>query len=65
MVQVIYNEGWAQINTPPYPEAELTDMVRKLDPTRLIDSVTGWHDHGFGDFSVLVDRPFFSLPLPN
>ncbi|KAJ4152871.1 hypothetical protein LMH87_009391 [Akanthomyces muscarius] len=66
---VIYNEGWAQINTPPYPEAELTDMVRKLDPTRLIDSVTGWHDHGFGDFSdnhhyanPQCGSPFSSLP---
>ncbi|XWW99261.1 hypothetical protein V2A60_007270 [Cordyceps javanica] len=69
LIWVIYNEGWAQINTPPYPEGELTDMVRKLDPTRLIDSVTGWHDHGFGDFSdnhhyanPQCGSPFSSLP---
>lgn len=34
------------------PEGALTDIVRKLDPTRLVDSTSGWHDHGFGDFSV-------------
>lgn len=50
--QVIYNEGWGQLRNPPYPEEALTEVVRKLDPTRLIDSVTGWFDHGFGDFSV-------------
>lgn len=51
--QVIYNEGWGQI-TDTYPEFELTDRVRQLDPTRLVDSTTGWVDHGAGDFSVRV-----------
>lgn len=51
--QVIYNEGWGQITTY-YPEFGLTDLVRQLDPTRLIDSVTGWYDHGAGDFSVSI-----------
>jgi beta-galactosidase/beta-glucuronidase len=46
---VIYNEGWGQI-TDYFPEIALTDRVRELDPTRLINSVTGWHDHGAGDF---------------
>ncbi len=49
---VIYNEGWAQLRNPPWPEGPLTDKVRELDPTRLIDSTSGWNDHGFGDFSV-------------
>ncbi|KAM3428230.1 hypothetical protein NHJ13734_008684 [Beauveria thailandica] len=69
LIWVIYNEGWAQLNRPPYPEDELTSMVRKLDPTRLVDSVTGWHDHGFGDFSdnhhyanPQCGSPFSSLP---
>ena len=48
---VIYNEGWGQLTTPPYPEFGLTDIVRSLDPTRLINSNTGWNDHGAGDFS--------------
>ena len=48
---VIYNEGWAQITDPYYPEFGLTDIVRKLDPTRLVNSNSGWFDHGAGDFS--------------
>ncbi|KAL2266672.1 hypothetical protein VTJ83DRAFT_6024 [Remersonia thermophila] len=48
-VWVIYNEGWGQI-TDHHPEFELTERVRALDPTRLVDAVTGWHDHGAGDF---------------
>uniref|UniRef100_A0A2D3V8N4 Probable hydrolase n=1 Tax=Ramularia collo-cygni TaxID=112498 RepID=A0A2D3V8N4_9PEZI len=47
---VIYNEGWAQI-TDYYPEFELTDIVRQLDPTRLVNANSGWFDHGAGDFS--------------
>jgi hypothetical protein len=35
-----------------YPEFGLMDLVRSLDPTRLIDSTTGWYDHGAGDYSV-------------
>lgn len=35
-----------------YPEFALTDLVKQLDPTRLVDSTTGWYDHGAGDFSV-------------
>lgn len=53
---VIYNEGWGQLNDG-YPEFGLTEMVRRLDPTRLVDSTTGWHDHGAGDFSVCLS-PF-------
>lgn len=49
--KIIYNEGWGQL-TDYYPEFELTDRVRQLDPTRLVDSTTGWYDHGAGDFSV-------------
>lgn len=27
-------------------------MVRRIDPTRLIDTVSGWHDKGAGDYHV-------------
>ena len=47
---VIYNEGWGQLEEG-YPEFALTDLVRSLDPTRLISSTSGWNDHGAGDFS--------------
>ncbi|KAK4127013.1 glycoside hydrolase family 2 protein [Parathielavia appendiculata] len=46
---VIYNEGWGQ-RTNYYPEFFLTDRVRELDSSRLVNSVTGWHDHGAGDY---------------
>ncbi|KAJ4299411.1 hypothetical protein N0V90_004656 [Kalmusia sp. IMI 367209] len=62
---VIYNEGWGQpwegypgIHNPAIDE-ELTKLVRQHDPTRLIDSVTGWHDHGAGDFH---DNHHYSSP---
>lgn len=48
---VIYNEGWGQI-TDYHPEFGITDRIRQLDPTRLVNAVTGWWDHGAGDFSV-------------
>ncbi|KAK4236413.1 glycoside hydrolase [Achaetomium macrosporum] len=64
---VIYNEGWGQI-TDYFPEFRITDRIRKLDPTRLIDAVTGWFDHGAGDFSdnhhyadPQCGTPFYSL----
>ena len=49
--QVIYNEGWGQL-IDGYPEYGLTARVKQLDPSRLVDSTTGWYDHGAGDFSV-------------
>ncbi|KAJ5814777.1 hypothetical protein N7474_006554 [Penicillium riverlandense] len=64
---VIYNEGWGQI-TSYYPEFGLTDLVRELDPTRLVDTTTGWYDHGAGDFSdnhhyanPQCGTPFYSI----
>lgn len=51
-LQVIYNEGWAQLRDHgQYPEVNLTRQIRAVDPTRLVDAVTGWFDHGAGDFS--------------
>jgi beta-galactosidase/beta-glucuronidase len=51
MSWVIYNEGWSQI-VSTNPEFALTERVRELDPTRLVNAVSGWHDHGAGDYSV-------------
>ncbi|RHZ72751.1 hypothetical protein CDV55_104087 [Aspergillus turcosus] len=55
---IIYNEGWGQL-TDYYPEIELTERVRQLDPTRLVDATSGWIDHGYGDFS---DNHHYSYP---
>ncbi|KZL86301.1 glycosyl hydrolase family 2 [Colletotrichum incanum] len=64
----IYNEGWGQPRNPPYSEANLVEVVRKIDPTRLINANSGWFDHGFGDYSdnhhyanPQCGTPFYSL----
>jgi hypothetical protein len=64
---VIYNEGWGQI-TSYNPEFELADIIRSLDPTRLINANSGWYDHGAGDFSdnhhyanPQCGTPFYSI----
>lgn len=69
MTWVIYNEGWGQLTYPTYPEFGLTDIVRQLDPTRLIDSTTGWYFHGAGDYldnhhysSPQCGTPYYSIP---
>ncbi|KAL4882723.1 glycoside hydrolase superfamily [Aspergillus karnatakaensis] len=68
MTWVIYNEGWGQIIAQT-PEYGLTDRVRELDPSRLVNSVSGWHDRGAGDFSdnhhyanPQCGTPFWSSP---
>ena len=43
---VPFNEGWGQFDSE-----KITDYIRKVDPTRLIDSASGWHDQGCGDFA--------------
>ncbi|KAG8157188.1 hypothetical protein KVR01_012896 [Diaporthe batatas] len=65
---VIYNEGWGQIRTPPYPEYAIADRIRATDGSRLIDATSGWYDHGAGDFSdnhhyanPQCGSPFYSI----
>ncbi len=41
---VPFNAGWGQVDT-----ARLTDLIREIDPTRLINSASGWTDRGTGD----------------
>ncbi len=43
---VLFNEGWGQFDS-----ARLTEKLRELDGTRLIDSDCGWYDQGVGDYS--------------
>lgn len=40
---VPFNEGWGQFDSAKY-----TELVKKLDGTRIVDSVSGWHDQGVG-----------------
>ena len=41
---VPFNEGWGQFDTP-----RVTAMTHQLDTTRLVNSASGWSDHGTGD----------------
>lgn len=41
---VPFNEGWGQFDA-----ARVAEMIRGLDPTRLIDHASGWVDQGGGD----------------
>ena len=41
----LFNEGWGQ-----FESTRGFNEVRALDPTRLIDAVSGWYDQGAGDF---------------
>ena len=40
-VWVIFNEGWGQFDSEKF-----TNYVREKDPSRILDSVSGWHDQG-------------------
>ena len=39
-----FNEGWGQFDA-----MAVVDRLRELDPTRLVDHASGWHDQGGGD----------------
>ncbi len=41
----LFNEGWGQFDA-----RAAFDSVRRIDPTRVIDAVSGWYDQGCGDF---------------
>ena len=41
----IFNEGWGQFDS-----ALMTEKLRALDSSRLIDTASGWYDKGCGDF---------------
>ena len=42
-VWVPFNEGWGQFDS-----AQMNDFIRNIDRTRIIDTVSGWHDQGVG-----------------
>lgn len=44
----IFNEGWGQFDSK-----EIYENVSKLDPTRLYDHASGWHDQGVSDVKSL------------
>ena len=53
---VLFNEGWGQHDTARY-----AGIVRKLDPSRLIDNASGWEDAKVGD---VLDIHMYRRPKP-
>jgi len=43
-----FNEGWGQFDAQ-----KAVELIRKLDPDRLIDHASGWHDQGIGQLQSL------------
>jgi hypothetical protein len=41
---VVFNEGWGQFDTK-----RITEWTKEYDPTRLVDSASGWADRKVGD----------------
>jgi hypothetical protein len=51
MMWVAFNEGWGQYDT-----VRMAHLFKSWDPTRLVNSASGWNDFGAGD--VLDDHTY-------
>jgi hypothetical protein len=57
---VPFNEGWGQFDS-----YEVTKLVKELDSTRMIDSVSGWHDQGVEKTTLKSLHTYFTpLKVP-
>jgi beta-galactosidase/beta-glucuronidase len=56
---VPFNEGWGQWDTP-----RIVDLLKQLDPSRLVDDASGWVDRGVGDVMDLHRYPGPGAPEP-
>ena len=56
---VPYNEGWGQWDT-----ARIVDLVKKIDPSRLVNNASGWVDRGVGDVNDMHKYPGPGSPEP-
>ncbi len=59
IIWVPFNEGWGQ-----YQTGEITNYINKLDPTRLVNSASGWTDRGTGDMLDIHHYPDPRMPEP-
>ncbi len=57
---VVFNEGWGQFDT-----AKVAEWTKAYDPTRLVNSASGWTDRGVGDLHDLHSYPNPFAPLSN
>jgi len=48
MAWVPFNEGWGQFDA-----RRVAEELSRLDPTRVVDHASGWHDQGGGDLRSL------------
>ena len=55
---VVFNEGWGQFRT-----TENVGFAKQLDPTRIINGVTGWTDRNVGDIYDIHNYPSVSFKL--
>ncbi len=55
---VVFNEGWGQHDTARYAK-----LVKSLDPSRLVDSVSGWKDENVGDVLDIHKYPGPDAPV--
>ena len=55
IVWTIFNENWGQYETP-----RITRWVKELDPSRLINSASGWYDAHVGD---IIDHHNYPTPV--
>jgi hypothetical protein len=56
---VPYNEGWGQWDTE-----RVANFIKKQDPTRLVNSASGWADRRVGDVHDVHSYPGPSAPAP-
>ena len=54
-VWVPFNEGWGQFDS-----YEVTEYLKLLDDTRIIDSVSGWHDQGKDKTPILSLHTYYT-----
>ncbi len=56
---VPYNEGWGQWDTP-----RIVNLIKQLDPSRLVDDASGWTDRGVGNVNDMHKYPGPGCPDP-
>ncbi|MEA1887482.1 MAG: glycoside hydrolase family 2 TIM barrel-domain containing protein [Bacteroidota bacterium] len=52
IIWVPFNEGWGQ-----YETGKITQLIKEIDPTRLVNSASGWSDMGTGDILDIHHYP--------
>jgi len=59
VIWVPFNEGWGQYDTP-----RIVNLIKTLDPTRLVNNSSGWADRSVGDVHDIHSYPGPAMPEP-